>query len=435
MKSKCLDWKRISVAVLVLAVLMTGCAGPGRGNVLQSDKSRLAPDAPATEVDELVSGNSAFAFDLYRALRAQPGNLFYSPYSVSLALAMTYAGARGETERQMAETLHFDVLAAPGAQPALHTAWNALDVELARRGQGFQVDEGQGFQLHIANSLWGQKGYAFLAEFLDLLAERYGAGMRLLDFGSAPEEARVAINDWVSEQTQGRIEDLIPPGLITPLTRLVLANAIYFNASWDHPFQEDLTGDGPFHLLDGGQVAVPMMRQTEDLAYAEGDGVQAVELPYLGGEVSMVLLLPEAGRFEAFEEALDAGRVDALLETLSRRRVALTMPRFEFESSMELSETLGQMGMSDAFGEGVADFSGMDGTPNLFISAVVHKAFVAVDEAGTEAAAATAAIVGERAMPEEPVEMTVDRPFVFLIRDRLSGSVLFVGRVVDPSAA
>jgi serpin B len=415
--------------VLVLIGLAVGCAG--KSDVVQSDKSRLASDASGAEMVELVASNGAFAFDLYQALRrAEPGNLFYSPYSISLALAMTYAGARGETEQQMADTLHFTL-----SQERLHPAWNALDAELARRGQGEKAREGQGFALHIANSLWGQQGYAFLAEFLDLLAEHYGAGLRTLDFAGAPEAARVAINDWVSKQTEERIQNLIPPGIINPLTRLVLANAIYFNASWKHPFQESMTSDGPFHLLDGSQVAVPMMRQAQDFGYVEGEGVQAVELPYLGDEMSMVLLMPEAGGFEAFEGALDAGRVDALLENLSRRRVALTMPRFEFESSLALRETLDKMGMPDAFGEGVADFSGMDGTRNLYISAVVHKAFVAVDEAGTEAAAATAVVIGERAAPAEPVEMTVDRPFVFVIRDRQTGTILFVGRVVDPSTA
>ena len=429
MKYKRHTWKRMSVFLFVLAVLVAGCARPERGTVLQSEASRLPPDASSAEVGTLVAGNSAFAFDLYQAFRGQGGNLFYSPHSISLALAMTYAGARGETERQMAETLRFGL-----AQQDLHRAWNALDAELARRGQGVEVGEGQGFALHIANSLWGQKGYPFLGEFLDILAEHYGAGLRVLDFAAASEEARVTINDWVSDQTKERIQDLIPPGVIDSMTRLVLANAIYFNASWNKPFEEGLTRDGPFTLPDGSRVTVPMMRQTENFLYAEGEGVQVVELPYVGHEMSMVVLLPEAGRFEAFEGALDAGRVDALLAGLARNTVALTMPRFEFESMLELSDILSQMGMPAAFGDG-ADFSGMDGTRNLFISAVVHKAFVAVDEAGTEAAAATAVVVAESAAPAEPVEMTVDRPFVFLIRDRQTGALLFVGRVVDPSVS
>jgi serpin B len=377
----------------------------------------------------VVAGNSAFALDLYQVLRQQSdGNLFYSPYSISLALAMTYAGARGETEQQMADTLHLTL-----SQDRLHPAFNALDAELAQRGKGVEGDDGAGFQLRIANSLWGQKGYEFLSTFLDLLAEHYGAGLRTLDFEQAPEEARVTINKWVSEQTEGRIEDLIRPGLIIPLTRLVLANAIYFNAAWSYPFEESRTRDDVFYLLDGSQVTVPMMAQTERFRYAEGEGYQAVELTYKGGEMAMVILLPEAGRFEEFESGLDAERVDRIVEDLARSNVALTMPKFEFDSSFELAEILSEMGMPDAFTHEIADFSGMDGTRRLHISQVVHKAFVAVDEAGTEAAAATAVIMVESAAPGSPVEVTVDRPFVFLIRDIGSGAILFVGRVVDPS--
>jgi serpin B len=255
----------------------------------------------------------------------------------------------------------------------------------------------------------------------------------VLDFENAPEASRVTINDWVSEQTEDRIEDLIPQGVIDALTRLVLTNAIYFNAAWDNPFEPGLTADGTFHLLDGGKVSVPMMRQTKSLGYARDEGVQAVELPYDGQELSMVVLLPDAGEFEAFENTLDAGRVDAIVKDISYRQIALSLPRFEVESDFSLVDALTAMGMPDAF-TGAADFSGMTGSRDLFIAEVVHKAFVSVDEAGTEAAAATAVVMEKMAMPEEPVEVTVDRPFVFLIRDLETGVVLFVGRVVDPSA-
>ena len=417
--------------VLILVHLLVGCAGPAKADVLRSDKPRLAPDAADVNMADLVVGNSAFAFDLYQALRhGGDENLFYSPYSISLALSMTYAGARGETEQQMADTLRFAL-----PQEQLHRAFNGLDLALARRGEGGEDDDEGRFQLNIANSIWGQRGYEFLETFLDLLAEHYGAGLRTLDFEQAPEEARVTINEWVSNQTEERIKDLIPPGLIRPLTRLVLANAIYFNAAWSNPFEEGLTQDGAFTLLDGGQVTVPMMRQTERMRYAEGERVRAVELTYKGSEMAMVVLLPEAGHFEQFERSLDTEQVAAIVAALEPSHVALSMPKFEFESEFALGKVLQEMGMEDAFSGTVADFSGMDGTRRLSIGAVVHKAFVAVDEAGTEAAAATAVIMVESAAPAAPVEVTVDRPFVFLIRDLETGAILFVGRVVDPGAS
>jgi len=341
---------------------------------------------------------------------------------------MTYAGARGETERQMADTLLFAL-----PQDRLHPAFNALDLELASRGGAAESKDGEGFRLNIVNAIWGQKGYKFLNEFLDVLAVNYGAGLRLMDFMKAPEESRVTINDWVSDQTEGRIEDLIPQGVIDALTRLVLTNAIYFNAAWLNPFEEEQTQDGPFYLLDGGEVSVPMMHQTELFRYVEDQGYQAVELPYDGSELSMVILLPQRGDSGAFESSLDAARADAILKELTHKRVALTLPRFEFDSSLRLVDTLAAMGMPEAFSS-EADFSGMTGSRDLFISDVIHKAFVSVDEAGTEAAAATAVVLARAAMPTEPVEVTVDRPFVFLIRDIETGTLLFVGRVVNPSA-
>jgi serpin B len=415
------------VASLVLG--LTACAQPVTGAMIQSDREReSSPDVEEAELATLVDGNSGFAFDLYRALSEEDDNLFFSPYSISLALAMTYAGAHSDTAQQMADTLRFVL-----SQGRLHPAFNSLDIKLSQRGEGAKGKDGEGFRLHIVNAIWGQEGYKFLSDFLDVLAENYGAGLRPLDFANAPEESRMTINNWVSDQTEGRIEDLIPQGLINTLTRLVLTNAIYFNAAWQHPFNEDATEDGPFYLLDGGEVTLPMMKQTESFSYAEGDGYQAIELPYDGRELSMVVLLPRAGQFKAFEDSLDAQQVDAILNQLERRRVALTMPEFEFESSFGLKEALAAMGMPVAF-SAEADFSGMTGNRDLYIADVVHKAFVSVDEAGTEAAAATAVVMELTALPGTPVELTVDRPFVFLIRDIETGAILFVGRVVAPGA-
>jgi serpin B len=401
-------------------------------DVARSDVEReTLPAVPDADLARLAAGNSAFAFDLYQALReGGPDNLFYSPYSISIALAMTYAGARGETERQMAETMHFADL----AQEALHPAFNRLDQVLAARGQGAAgKKEGEGFRLHIANALWGQQGYPFLEAFLDTLARNYGAGLRLVDYIQAAEQARVTINDWIAAQTEDRIKDLIPPGAIDSMTRLVLTNAIYFNAAWQFPFDEARTADGPFTRIDGSQVQVPMMQATESFGYAAGEGYQAVDLLYDGGELSMVVLLPAEGAFDAFQAALDAGQVSGILRQLSRQQVALTMPKFEFESEFQLASVLQGMGMTEAFNSS-ADFSGMTGTRELFISDVIHKAFVAVDESGTEAAAATAVIMKFSAVPAEPVQVSVDRPFIFLIRDIETGTILFVGRVMDPSA-
>jgi len=287
--------------------------------------------------------------------------------------------------------------------------------------------------LNIVNEIWGQKDYEFRNEFLDVLAENYGAGLRLLDFVNAPETSRVTINDWVSDQTEGRIEDLIPQGVIDALTRLVLTNAIYFNAAWLNPFNEDITDDSAFYLLDGGEVTVPMMMQSDSFGYAEGAGYQAVELPYDGRELSMVILLPDSGKFEEFEGSLDADLVDTITNDLIYKEIALTMPKFEFESEFSLADTLAAMGMPVAF-TGAADFSGMTGNRDLSIAEILHKAFVSVDEAGTEAAAATAVVMNLTAAPGEPVEVTLDRPFIFLIRDIETGAILFVGRVVNPSA-
>ncbi len=427
------NFPRITLIAISLSTL-AGCACPSSGRPpglsAQSNKARVtSPDVPTTDRAELTSGNSAFAFDLYRYLKdEQDGNLFYSPYSISLALAMTYAGARGETEQQMADTLHYTL-----PQDRLHPAFDWLDLELASRGEGARGKDDHGFRLNIVNTTWGQKDYQFLPEYLDTLALNYGAGMQLVDFVGDPEGARVAINDWVSDQTEGRIEDLIPPGVIDSLTRLVLTNAIYFNAAWAEPFEERQTADGSFYLLDGSEVTVRMMHHTASYGYAEGEGYRAIELSYDGHELSMVILLPAEGEFEAFEDTLDADRADAILSDLTYGEVALTMPKFEVESDFSLVDALAEMGMPIVFSMG-ADFSVMDGTHDLFIGEVLHKSFITVDEAGTEAAAATAVEMQLKAAPMEPIEVAIDHPFVFFIRDVETGTILFVGRIVNPTS-
>ena len=396
---------------------------------IRSDRDRTdSPQATDQDLETVVRGNNAFALDLYRTLSNGEGNLFYSPFSISQALAMTLAGARGETERQMADTLHYSL-----PQSRLHSSFNALDQELASRGAGFQGEENQYFQLKIANAIWGHQGYEFLPEFLDALAEHYGAGLRSLDFAGAPEESRVTINDWVSEETEEKIKDLLPPGAIDSSTRLVLTNAIYFNATWSWPFDKKVTQKRPFHLAEGGKVEVPMMVETSKdfYGYAKGNGYQAVDVPYSLREMSMTILLPDKGKFGKFEDSLNANILDQIIHDIKIDYVTLTMPLFKFESEFNLVQTLAGMGMPDAFGDR-ADFSGMTGTKGLRVSAVVHKAFVSVDEEGTEAAAATGLMVALSGPSKDPIPVTVNRPFIFLIRDKATGTVLFLGRVMNP---
>lgn len=426
--------------VVIVMVLLISCGGGG--GITPDDKDKRftyassnlernkSPDSSGSEISELVSGNSEFAWNLYRAIESESDNLFYSPFSISIALAMTYAGARGETETQMADTLEFKL-----SQERLHPAFNKLDLELAKRGEGAKGQDDKKFRLRIANSIWGQKDYYFLPEFLDVLALNYGAGMRLLDFIGAPEQSRIVINDWVQEKTEDKIKNLIPKGLITSITRMVLTNAIYFNAAWLNQFEANMTRNKPFYLISNETVDVPMMEQLERFKYAKGDGWQAVELPYDGNEISMIIFLPDKGKLDAFEENLDSAWLQSAIESLSDRAVHLFMPKFKIEASFLLSETLSGMGMPIPFLPGVADFSGMDGTHNLFISEVVHKAFVNVDEKGTEAAAATAVIMEFTSVPDfsNPVEFNINSPFIFMIRDIPTGSVLFVGRVMNPS--
>jgi len=401
-------------------LLTTGCAPTAPAVALaQSDHPRRAAEAPQTDRDALTAGNTAFAFNLYQALRTEEGNLFFSPYSVSAALAMVYAGARGETERQMADVLHFDL-----PQSRLHAAFNAVDQTLTAGN-----NDPEAFQLRIANSVWGQTGYPFRPEYLDVLAENYGAGLRLVDFAGASEPARQAINHWVAGQTADRIRDLMPPDTITPDTRLVLANAIYFKAKWADPFHA--WGDGSFTLLDGTQVKAPWMSRRSPLRYLPGDDFEAVEIAYQGGRARLVVIVPAPGQFTSVEAGLGDAQVAAILTSLNslpETEAVLEMPKFSFEVRFSLARTLAEMGMPDAFG-GDADFSGMDGSRSLRLSHVEHKAFVAVNELGTEAAAAT---VASMIVSAPPVILNIDRPFLFLIQDLPTNAVLFIGRVVDP---
>lgn len=419
-------------SALVLS-LVCGCVGTRTGNpgavgvpdgveLAASELGRITdPQLSAADGATFGKDNRSFAFDLFSELSKKPGNLFYSPYSISTALAMTYAGARTETATEMEQALHFSL-----GQQTLHTAFNATDVALAKRksevsSSSEQPQTGSGFELTLVNQAWGRKGYAFLDSYLDVLGQNYGAGLFLLDFGQS-EQARGTINAWVQEQTRDRIKDLLPRGSVDGTTALVLTNAIYFKASWEQKFQKSQTAPGTFHAASG-DLTVDMMHSAPKTGYAAVGGVQMLSLPYVSTNVSMLLILPPEGN-----PTLDVETFDALQAALSEHQIVLSLPKWSFESENPLKAPLTALGMEAAFG--AADFSGMDGHGGLFISEVYHKAFVAVDEEGTEAAAATAVAINDSASP--PVTLSFDRPFLFAVYDKPTGQVLFFGRVEKP---
>ncbi|MBN2716611.1 MAG: serpin family protein [Deltaproteobacteria bacterium] len=426
-----------AVAILLIS-LLSGCAADEQPTadtghffeVVSGDMSRdLNPDTPEADLDACVMGNTQFAVDLYGQLAlaaaASNDNLFYSPYSISVAISMVYGGARNETQNQIQSTLHFDL-----ATPALFQAFNSLDLALSSRGQNASGMDGTPFQLHIVNDTWGQKDFGFLPEYLNLLSGYYGADLKVLDFVADPETARANINEYIYEQTSDRISDLLPAGSISPLTRLVLTNAIHFNAAWANPFETDLTTDQPFTAIDGTENNVAMMQQTEWMPYLAGDGFDAVALSYDGGEMSMVFIVPDEGTFADFENELSATLIQSIFDNLEGESVKLSLPSFEYDAGVSLKEHLIALGMVSPFDE-TADFSGIDGATDLLIGGVYHKAFVKVNENGTEAAAATAVVVDFKSgIADATAEVTLNRPFIFLIRDNATDTVLFAGRIV-----
>jgi serpin B len=397
-------------------------------NELLSDKSRaLTPAVSSDDATQLAADNLAFGVDLYAQLRTQnPGNFIFSQTSISLALAMLYAGAANDTAAQMAAALHF---ALPPER--LHPAFDALDLALMAKPSGADASA---FQLNIANSIWVQAGFSFLPSYLDLLAENYGAGLFVENFAGAPETARADINGWVSTQTQHMIPQLFDPGSIDTLTRLVLANAVYFHGAWLYGFNPS-SPNGTFHAPTG-DVGVPMMSNSEGNATLwSGAGWNAAALAYAGGTTSMILLVPDAGTFGAFEQGLTAGGLTTMLTSTSAAMMGIvTMPRFKFSTPSLLNSVLAALGMTDAFAPSLADFSAMDGSRDLSVATVIHKAVIAVDEKGTTAAAATGVVGTTLAIVEWPT-LIVDRPFLFFIRHNPTGAILFQGRVLDPSQA
>ena len=376
------------------------------------------PAVSPAEKSELIAGNTAFALDLYQRLRARDGNLFYSPFSLSEALAMSWAGTGGDTEAKMADALHFTL-----SQERLHPAFDALALDLARpRSSGSRLD--------LANALWAQEGSSFQPSFLATLAQSYGARVHLADFEEDTDQAVDLINEWVNESTHGKIPEIVNSSSVSKETRLVLTNAVYFDQAWKYRFKPESTRVDAFTRSDGARVQVPMMSQTRRLRHAASHGWAAIELPYDGDQLSMLAILPDAGTLGDFERSLTPDRLESILASLAPGRLSLSLPRFEIDTSLKLNAQLAQLGMGVAFSP-EADFSGIDEQHPLALGAVVHVAHVSVDEAGTEAAAATA--IGMQPTSLGP-SIYLNHPFLFLIRDSGSGAILFVGRVEDPSA-
>ena len=386
----------------------------------------INPQVPQADVDTLAADNAAFALAAYQKLKSSDANLVFSPASISIALAMTYAGAAGTTATEMAQALHFTL---PPAR--LHPAFNALDQALAARGEGKLGADGGPMRLRIVNALWAEQTYAFLQDFLDLLAANYGAGVSLLDFIEAPEPSRVAINDWVAEMTENRIQDLLPKDSIDESTRLVLTNAVYFNAQWRTIL--DPAKDGVFTKSDNTQVPAKLMvADSISLPALAGADFRAVSLPYADDRLSLLVVVPEPGQFGQVEAALDATALANVVAGMTTKRVGLTLPRFKIETAASLKALLEALGMPSAF-TAAADFSGMDGTGGLHIADVIHKCFINVAEKGTEAAAATAVIMKDSSIPMVDLYVTANRPFLYYLRDAPTGAILFMGRVMDPS--
>jgi serpin B len=418
------------LAVPAVAQLLQACGSDGSSDsppdatgpasFVQSGLTRTAAE-PAQAVDA-ATALDAFGFDLYqRLLAAQPDdNLVFSPASIAIALTMTAAGARGTTLDEMLTVLHIT------DSTTIHRSMNALTAALDARTRTETDAEGNtnSVRLAIANSLWGQRDLSFTREFLDLLAAEYGAGMHLVDYRNDTEGARTAINAWVSDATEQRIPELLQQGVLARDSKLTLVNAIYLKAQWSTAFDETATRDEPFTTSAGATVTVPMMHLSEMLPYASGSGWQAVEVPYVFGELVLTIALPDAGA--------EAPPLADVVAALAPQQVQLGMPRFDVETATELGAVLADMGMATAFSD-QADFSGMSSDVALQIAKVVHQANITTDETGTEAAAATAVVMRPTSAPGEQVVLTLDRPFVFALRDQTTGAVLFLGRVADPT--
>jgi serpin B len=406
--------KKIHALLVLAIVLASGCIRPNGTTTTTTTTTLVSTD----ELQTLVDANNQFAFELYAELKDDGGNMFFSPFSISTALAMTYEGARGQTADEMQSVLHFpeDDMIRRNSFAQLISHINAPSAE---------------YELNTANALWAQQNYPFLNTYIDTVRENYYSEVTNLDFVGETEKSRVTINDWVEEKTNDRIKDIIPPGVLTPLTRLVLTNAIYFKGTWITQFDKEDTRLQDFKLGGNRTVEVEMMYlPDEEFNYYWSEDLQVLEMPYEGDQVSMLVLLPEEGKMEELEESLTPENLNLWRSSLREQEIDIYIPKFELETKYFLTQNLAEMGMPTAFSMD-ADLSGMDGTTDLMITDVIHQAFVRVDEEGTEAAAATAVIVALKGMPNQ---FRADHPFIFIIQDTETGSVLFMGKVTDPTA-
>jgi serpin B len=429
---------RSCILVRIIAIFFlcsaAGCgdsgksAQPGGATVAQSSLARnLTPQVPDADLAAVVSGNSDFALKVFPLLDAAPGsNAFFSPYSITQAFLLLAPGARGTTLSGIEQALAF-----PFAQDRLNPAFDKLDLLITGRTTGTVLANGlQGPKLDNANAVWGQQGFSILPSYLDTLALNFGGALHLVDFKNAAENSRQTINAWVEQQTGDKIVNLIPERGVSTDTRVVLTNAIWFKANWASQFSPIATTNKPFHNRDGSAPLVPFMTQSFSAGYAQADGCQAIDIPYAGDDLSMLVIMPNAGTMDTFLPALTATLVTDITNHLSTGTVNVSMPKFSFSKTYSMATILESLGMTDAMDPARADLSGIDGNRDLSVAAVFHQAFVSVDEVGTEAAAATAIVIGPTAVLAPDAALTIDHPFIFLIRDRQTGLILFMGKVV-----
>ena len=409
--------------VFFLVLILSGCASPS--GVSSSDPDNASSDATGdsspTPVDpqHVAQANNAFAFDLYKKINSEGTNLFFSPYSISSALAMTYSGAKGATRQQMSEVLGFY-----SDNPTHARGYHSLQKHLDSLNR-------EELQLNMANSLWCQQDYDFQRDFLDINRDYFSAAIRQVNFKSQYQKVRKHINQWVEEQTNQKIKDLIDQGVLDRMTRMVLVNAIYFNGKWEHPFSEDQTRQDTFYPTATQEIKVPFMNQSIWVPYHEEQLYKAVEIPYSNGELSMLILLPARhADMSELESKMNGAFYENLTDSMRRQKVNLTIPRFKLQAKYQLNDPLRQMGMTSAF-DGEADFSGMTGDKDLYISEVVHQSFVEVNEEGTEAAAATGVVMRKTSVLASK-SLKADHPFLFMIRDQKTHAILFMGKMQNP---